>query len=105
MEFLNKERTKELLSKMNAHNILFATTSELDYEMSRVIILEDIGQYRNYYVVNGSHCSCYGFDETEWDITEYTKVEIITLANTVWSKDNAVQSKELVAFINRYLKE
>ncbi len=62
-------------------NIVFATTSEPDYEMSRLILLEnmpDVG-YNEYILMEGSHCSCYGFDETEWDCTQLTADELKTI--------------------------
>lgn len=58
-------------------NIIYAYTSPKDYEMSRVYIIKinDI-----YTVVEGSHCSCYGFESTQWETIEYTEEEIIALA-------------------------
>jgi hypothetical protein len=68
-------------NKLEAYNILFATTSEQDYEMTRLLLLEHMPnvQYSNYVLVEGSHCSCYGFDETEWEATEYTTDELIKI--------------------------
>lgn len=63
------------------HNIVFATTSEPDWEMSRLMLLEDMPdtEYREYVLVEGGHCSCYGFDETEWDCTQLTTEELKTI--------------------------
>lgn len=65
------------------HQIAFATTSELDYEMSRTIILEDVKDMdgHRYLVLEGYHCSCYDFDESQWEGTLYTTEELITLIN------------------------
>jgi hypothetical protein len=58
------------------HKILIAVTSEPDYEMSRVLIVEDYPEWSKTTVVNGGHCSCYGFDETSWDATIYENDEM-----------------------------
>lgn len=68
------------------HHILIAKTSQPDYEMSRRILLEI--SYDRYVVVEGYHCSCYGFDDSTWEATEYTRNEIIKLANAEYNKDD-----------------
>ena len=61
--------------KVDASTILFASTSDPDYEMNRIMLVEN--GYCNYIIVEGGHCSCYGFDETEWDAIEYTEDAVI----------------------------
>lgn len=55
------------------HNVLFATTSSRDYEMERLLLLEDMPdtEYNEFVLVEGYHCSCYDFDETNWECTNY----------------------------------
>lgn len=74
----------QLKNIVNLHNIVYATTSEPDYEMSRCILLEDLEglKYNEYVVIEGFHCSCYGFDDTKWEATKYTKDELIKLAES-----------------------
>ncbi len=79
MRECNKEETKTIVATVDAVSVLFAATSERDYEMSRVILV-DVGN--EFTVLFGGHCSCYGFDEVEWDATEYTEGELETLAPT-----------------------
>ncbi len=71
------------------HNILFATTSEPDYEMNRYILLEDMEgtKWDEYVVVDGYHCSCYNFDETQWEAIKYTKEELLKLAHSKVEKN------------------
>ena len=59
-------------------NVLFATTSERDYEMNRLLLLENMPntKYSEYVLAEGSHCSCYDFDETEWDCIKITEEEL-----------------------------
>lgn len=68
--------------KIELHNILFASTSEPTYEMDRAILLEELEDidYNEYVVVEGYHCSCYGFDDCQWEAIKYTKDELIKLA-------------------------
>jgi hypothetical protein len=56
--------------------VLFAVTSEPDYNVNRVLIAENYPDYGEYAVIEGSHCSCYGFDDTEWDAIAYTEEEL-----------------------------
>jgi hypothetical protein len=49
------------------YKILFVVTSRPDYEMNRVLIAENYPDYGSYVIVSGYHCSCFGFDETQWD--------------------------------------
>ncbi len=67
------------------HQIFAARTSEPDYEMSRDIILvcvDDIDEWDEYLYLEGYHCSCYDFDDTNWDGTVYTKEELLKLAES-----------------------
>lgn len=68
------------------HNILVAYTTDPDYEMSRYILLEI--DYDKYVILEGYHCSCYGFDDTEWESIEYTNDELRKLANAVYNQNN-----------------
>lgn len=67
--------------QIKLHNVLFAATSEVDYEMERLLILEDMPDtaYNEYVLVEGFHCSCYGFNDTNWDGTLLTKEELLKI--------------------------
>lgn len=74
------------------HSILFAATSERDYEMSRILVAEDWPEYGNLTVINGSHCSCYGFDDTTWYATVYDSREEIQNVMLAWRKNGYYSS-------------
>lgn len=84
------------------HNILFATTTERDYEMERLILLEDMPDtnYDEFVLAEGYHCSCYDFDETEWDCIKLTKAELEKMLENV--EDYEILRKELKKFLSRY---
>lgn len=78
------------------HQILVVSSSSPDWEMSREMLLKDIEglDYDEYLYLEGSHCSCYDFDETEWDGIIYTKEELIKLAES-YDKGNVFWSQVL----------
>lgn len=73
---------------LKPHNILFSYTTPQDYEMGRYILVEDIEglEWGEYLFLEGWHCSCYDFDETEWTATAYTRDELIKLARADYNK-------------------
>ncbi len=75
-------------------NILFASTSDPDYEMNKVILAEIDGRY---IILEGNHCSCYGFEDIEFSAISYTETEIKRLP-----LDYGIDV-ELKAFIKRYI--
>lgn len=92
----NYRITNDLEIKLS--NVLFCTTSNIDYSMARIILCEKLPDLKwgEYVLINGGHCSCYGFDETSWDATVYTASELIKLAES-----NSI-NKELKDFILYY---
>lgn len=88
---MKKVNWKEL--NIKPCNILFSFTSEPDCEMDRQILLEfdyeEDDYNENYVVLEGWHCSCYDFDEVEWEAIEYTKEELIRLSNADYNKHDA----------------
>ena len=86
--------------KIELHNILFATTSERDYEMNRLLLLEDMPytKYGEYVLAEGGHCSCYDFDETEWDCVKITDDEL----NKILEQNNWGLRNRLKEFLKNY---
>lgn len=81
--------------EIKLHNILFATTTKPDYEMSRFILLESLEDinYNEYVLVEGYHCSCYDFDDCKWEAMKYTEEELVKLAESKIN-DNFYYSNE-----------
>jgi hypothetical protein len=104
MKSLNQDQIKLISQNIKPHNIVFCSTTPVDYEMSRIILIEDVPEINEkYIVVEGSHCSCYGFEEIAWYATTYTKNELLKLANTSWPNSYA-NEKILADFIKVYLE-
>lgn len=72
------------------HQILVAITSEPDYEMDRKMLLENIEGLKQdeYLVLEGFHCSCYDFDDTDWSGAIYNKEELSKLAKADYNKND-----------------
>lgn len=95
-------------SDVKFHNIVIAVTSEPDYNMDRWLLLEDLEdlKYGEYVVVEGGHCSCYGFDDTQWSAMRYSKEELIKLAELrasekCWYKEEKEFYKLVIDYLRR----
>ena len=99
-ETIEMEKYNLKNKEIKLHNILFATTSTIDYYMERLILLQDMPESKEneYVLVEGYHCSCYGFDETEWDCTKLTETELKKILNS----NNGELRKRLKAFLENY---
>lgn len=87
----NYENANKLKKEgIKPHQILVAITSEPDYEMDRKMLLENIEglKWDEYLVLEGFHCSCYDFDDTDWSGTIYNKEELSKLAKADYNKDD-----------------
>ena len=65
--------------------VICATQSTPDYNEERYILLYDddfpmLGG--PFLVLEGWHCSCYDWDDVEWDATRYTHDELLSLAES-----------------------
>lgn len=83
-------------------NVLYCVTSKIDYSMNRLLILENmpIMEYGEYMLVEGYHCSCYDFDETEYEATIYNREELMKILSKYDYDDLRKQAYE---FMNYYL--
>ena len=80
MEIVNYKSLQEV----TLHEILFAVTSEIDYEMDRLILLEHRENFdKQYILIEGGHCSCYDFDDTQWEGLIMTEEELEKLLENV----------------------
>ena len=87
------------------HNVLFATTSQKDYEMTRLLLLENMPDTNSdeFVLAEGYHCSCYDFDDTDWDCMKLTKDELNKLLEKIENWETL--RKELKEFLKRYSME
>lgn len=91
------------IEQVPVYKMVLMATSEPDYEMDRTILVEDYPQHGEYTIVHGGHCSCYGFDDTQWDAAQYTVSELKQLA-TSWLQ-NGYGSEHIIApLILNYLQ-
>ena len=99
---LNKE-------KINLHNIIFAITTNIDYEMTRYYLLGDLEdlKYDEFVVLEGHHCSCYDFDDTEWEALKFSRIELLSLAQLKQKSNNSwsIEEKKFYRFIIDYFNE
>lgn len=81
--------------------IVCAAQSEPCYSEDRQILLYGAkeGDYYNegpFILLDGSHCSCYDWEEVEWYATEYERDEILTLAKSKTDGDGCYSKSERV---------
>ena len=91
------------LDKLPLHNIIFVATSDPNYEMNRTIVVENWDDSQEYLVVQGGHCSCYGFDESQWYGTSYTHDELVKVANG-WLEGGYGSEARIAHLLLRYLE-
>lgn len=91
------------LTDVPIHKIALAATSDVDYEMNRVLLLEDTPKIGDFLIVQGYHCSCYDFNETKWDATQYTADEIRKLAAS-WIEHGWGAEKIIAPLILAYVR-
>ena len=91
-----------LLASVPVDRIVAVVTSAPDYEMSRLVYVEDWPEYDDHSVIDGGHCSCYGFEDTEWTGTTYTRDEL-RVAATKWQEDGLELEREIAPAILRAL--
>jgi hypothetical protein len=77
--------------KLEAHNIIYAVTNIDQLEEDRIIFAEhNAGDKHNWVIIEGSHCSCYGFDDLEWTVIAYTRDELLLLADVEYNQNDPV---------------
>ena len=82
--------------------VAIVVTSDPDYAMSRVVLVEQFPAYPSYALLTGEHCSCIEFDLVEWDATFGNIDEIRTIVEN-W-KEHGDDAEILAApVILRYL--
>lgn len=95
-----KEYVWENKKPILAHNIIYAVTSEEDYSMERLIIIKENYKYT---ILEGSHCSCYDFDETTWDATEFENLK--EMKKYLNAPDYGKLRRKAFNFMNYYSNE
>lgn len=83
-------------------DIVAVVTDEPDYEMSRIMYVDDWPEYGDHTIVEGGHCSCYGFDDTEWTGVSYTSAELKDVAAGWLTKGDKLE-REIAPFVIRNL--
>lgn len=86
-------------------NVVYCITSKIDYSMKRLLILENMPTmvYGEYMFVEGYHCSCYGFDETEYEATIYNTEELMKILSKYDYYDYDELRRQAYIFMNYYL--
>jgi hypothetical protein len=91
------------IEQIPIHKIVFIATSDQAYEMDRTIFVENYPSYSDdYTIVSGGHCSCYGFDDTEWEAVIYSEDELKKVA-TGWLAGDGSE-KIIAPLILKYLE-
>lgn len=74
-------------SSIEPWRIVCAAQSEPDYSEDRQILYyaserDDIHSDGPFVLLDGGHCSCYDWEDADWDATEYARDEIDALAKS-----------------------
>lgn len=88
-------------NKIKLHNILYAITSTQDYEMNRLLLLENMPDTDEEYVLaEGYHCSCYDFDDTAWDCIQLSLKELNKILKEEKYDDLRIKLRSFLKYYN-----
>jgi len=103
---MNEEKMKQYRwdnkKEILAHDILYTCTTTCDYSMDRIIVLEKDNKL---IFLEGGHCSCYDFDETKWEATEFDRYDsesIIKFLQVDDDFDSGYLRKRTLEFLKYY---
>lgn len=92
------------LGSIRLTDVVLVATSDPGYSMTRTILVENYPEYGQYCLIQGGHCSCYGFDETTWAATIYDAEELAALA-TGWLEHGCFEERVIAPQILAYVRE
>lgn len=74
----------EINDEVELWRIICASQSEPNYSEDRQILLYGgHHEYEDEYILlDGGHCSCYGWDEVEWSAVKYNRSELDALSKS-----------------------
>lgn len=89
------------------HNIILVTTNDMPWESERYFLLEDLENLKigDYVVVEGYHCSCYDFNDVEWDAIKYSKNELLAIAEDRLNKKDSFTYNDAEINFYKLIKE
>ena len=91
------------IDQIPAWKIVLVATSDPDYEMDRTMYIEDYPDWGDATIVSGFHCSCFDFDDTEWEAIQYTSEQLVKLAKG-WEMNGYGSEKIIAPLILRQLQ-
>ena len=89
------------IKSIPVEKIVFVLTSDIDYSMERIIFVEHWEDYGNYLILQGSHCSCYDFDEADWDATIVDEEELKKLLEG-WDRQETGLEPQMAKLLRDY---
>lgn len=97
MKYLKKSKLIKELDIKPCNIIISHTEAVNNPESNRMILLKSMGTVydlngiidndHDYIVIEGYHCSCYDYDDTEWSGTLYKTNELKKLAQAEYNHD------------------
>ena len=64
--------------QVRVESVVICVTTGYEYFKYRYVLLEDLNdlKWNEYVIATANHCSCYGFNDTEWNAIKYTDEEL-----------------------------
>lgn len=78
-------RSVEAPKAIRTWRIICASQSEPDYSEDRQILLyagDWADEHGEFMLLDGGHCSCYDWEDVDWDATVYSREELEALARS-----------------------
>lgn len=94
--------------------VAVAYTDEHAWESSRIMLVVtwdipdgvyDLFKDSEYVIIRGSHCSCYGYEDIEYDATLVSNKELFKLAEAPYNNDPEDSDAPFWSSVRKYLNK
>jgi len=84
---------------------MLVATEDIPYNPDKNDGLYDLFKDSDYIIIRGSHCSCYGYEDIEYDATLVNEEELFKLAEAPYNNDSEDFEAPFWDSVRKYLNK